>query len=239
MQERGRMIIKIKTNKILQQEIIPTFIFILIIQCVISTLVLFVNRNQLLSDVYKKNQEIILLKDNIKKSDNKINQLTLNNQSLKCQVIELQSTLESTKKELKETLLTHESQLNSLESENQELRKYANTYNSDLDLLSRILYAEAGNSTDEDMLLVGTVIFNRIAHKDFPNTLRKVVYQKGQYSPTWNGAINKTPSERAIKNAKRLLAGERFAPKNVVYQAQFKQGNGVWKMVGNHYYCYG
>ena len=96
----------------------------------------------------------------------------------------------------------------------------------DLDLLAHIIYAEAGSSwiPDRVQLLVGSVVLNRVAHKYYPNTIYDVIYQKGQYSPTWNGAINKTPDERAIRNAKTLLEYGSICPEDVVYQSQKAYG---------------
>lgn len=110
----------------------------------------------------------------------------------------------------------------------------------DLDLLARVIDAEAGSSwlTDEHQLAVGSVVLNRIADSRFPNTLEGVVYQKGQYACVWSGMINKTPTERALNNAKYLLENGVTIPTNVVWQAQFRQGNGVWKYIQGHYFCY-
>lgn len=113
---------------------------------------------------------------------------------------------------------------------------------SDLELLARIINAEAGGCTDEHQLLVGNVVLNRVADPRYPNTIYEVIYQRGQYSPTWNGAINKIPTEQAYKNAQRLLDGERFCPSNVIFQANFKQGSGVYKEISTSYsttyFCY-
>ena len=111
---------------------------------------------------------------------------------------------------------------------------------SDVDLLSRVINAEAGSSwlSDEHQLAVGSVVLNRVADSRFPNTIRGVVYQKGQYACAWNGMLNTAPSERAIKHAKYLLKNGVTIPKNVVWQSQCKQGNGVWKYIQGHYFCY-
>ena len=101
----------------------------------------------------------------------------------------------------------------------------------ELNLLSRIIHAEARGMSDECQLLVGNVVLNRVADPRFPDCIRSVIYQKGQYAPTWNGAIDKAPGERAVANAMRLLEGERFCPENVVWQAEFRQGRGVWRKV--------
>lgn len=108
----------------------------------------------------------------------------------------------------------------------------------DLYVLSHIIYAEAGNQSDECQLAVGSVVLNRVKSNNFPNTIYGVVFQKGQYSPTWNGAYYKEPSDRAIKNAKYLLENGSVIPVGVVYQAEFIQGP-IYKQIGNTYFCYG
>lgn len=109
---------------------------------------------------------------------------------------------------------------------------------NDLYLLSHLLYGEAGNTNWEEMVKVGSVALNRVNHSAYPDTLYKVIYQKGQYACTWDGNFNKEPSELAIKVAEHLLKNGSQIPKEVVYQADFKQGSGVWTKTKWHYYCY-
>ena len=109
----------------------------------------------------------------------------------------------------------------------------------DLNLLARVVYAEAGSDwcSDEMQLLVANVVINRMRDRRFPDTLRGVVYQRGQYACAYKlGRVK--PNARAVKNAKRVLDGERFCPAKVVYQSEFRQGKGLWKKVGNQYFCY-
>lgn len=113
----------------------------------------------------------------------------------------------------------------------------------ELDLLARVIYAEAGSDwiSDEHQFAVGSVVLNRIKDNRFPDDLRGVVYQKKpnvQYTCTTNGMINQTPNERAINNAKYLLTYGSTIPENVVWQSQSLQGNGVWKKIQGHYFCY-
>ena len=85
---------------------------------------------------------------------------------------------------------------------------------SDVALLAAILECEAGSSYD-GMLAVGTVIMNRVASSRFPNTIRGVIYQSGQFSPTWNGALERVlargPSSSAYSAAQAVLGGTRYA----------------------------
>lgn len=116
----------------------------------------------------------------------------------------------------------------------------------DLDLLARLITAEMGASwvSDEMQLYVGSVVLNRMQHPLFPDTLYDVIYAKGQYSPTWTGAINNTPDERTIENARQLLEQGSVLPENVVFQANFPQGDGVYyeyydEVLGTTtYFCY-
>ena len=116
----------------------------------------------------------------------------------------------------------------------------------DLDLLARLIHAEVGCSwmSDELQMSVGNVVLNRVNDGRFPNSIEKVIYQKGQYACIKNGMIDKEPSEQAINNARRLLQGERVLPENVIWQSEFSQGNKVYKtysddILGNTtYFCY-
>lgn len=115
----------------------------------------------------------------------------------------------------------------------------------ELDLLSRIIYAEAGSSYIPDWVqqMVGSVVLNRVASSRYPNTIRDVIYQPGQYSPTWSGSIYNTPDERTVANARYLLENGSVAPANVLYQAGFRQGSGVYQTYTTpsgytEYFCY-
>lgn len=110
----------------------------------------------------------------------------------------------------------------------------------DIDLLAHLLYAEAGYSwiSDETLYYVGSVALNRVNSKYYPDTLYEVIYQKGQYACTWDGNIEKTPTKRCYEIAEDLLRNGSVLPENVVYQASFKQGSGVYSYQDKMYFCY-
>lgn len=116
----------------------------------------------------------------------------------------------------------------------------------DLDLLARIINAEAGCTWIPDWVqqCVGSVVLNRVKSPYFPNTIREVIYQPGQYSPTWNGMINLTPDARTIANARYLLEHGSITPDNVTGQNGIITGGGVYKsyydsVLGTTiYFCY-
>lgn len=113
-------------------------------------------------------------------------------------------------------------------------------FNEDVDLLARLIHAEAGSETCSDDLqkYVGSVALNRVMSKYYPSTLREVVYQDGQYECVMNGHIDKPATEREIRVAKWLYSVGSQLPREVVFQAEFIQGDGIYLKEQNMYFCY-
>lgn len=114
----------------------------------------------------------------------------------------------------------------------------------DLFYLAAAICQEAGGESEEMQLLVANVIINRVNSPFYPNTIYKVLTQPGQYGtmhlngvsfPSW---ATKEIKERCYNVASRILNGERYCPENVLYQAEFKQGSGVYKEIDGMYFCY-
>lgn len=106
-------------------------------------------------------------------------------------------------------------------------------------LLARLIMAEAGSDECSDLLqlYVGSVVLNRVAHPDFPNTIQEVIYQEGQYYCVDSTAIRLPANDRAKEAAAFLMEHGSILPGNVLYQAEFKQGDGVFAIMGNQYFC--
>lgn len=87
-----------------------------------------------------------------------------------------------------------------------------------LDLLSRIIEAEAGAEPYSGKLAVGTVIMNRL-EKRFrgATSIHDVVYSKGQFQPVSNGSINNSPSSDSVKAATQVFDGYRSFDSSVLY----------------------
>lgn len=107
-------------------------------------------------------------------------------------------------------------------------------------LLARLVYAEASSESDEHQQAVASVVLNRMNSDKFPDSIDEVIYQRNplQYACIEDGNIDKIPDERAIKNAYYIWDNGSILPDNVLYQAEFKQGSGVYKKIGNTYFCY-
>jgi N-acetylmuramoyl-L-alanine amidase len=82
---------------------------------------------------------------------------------------------------------------------------------SDLDLLARLVTAEAENQPYAAKVGVAAVVINRVQSGEWADTLRGVIYQKSggyyQFTPVLNGYINKPASETAKKAAYEALHG--------------------------------
>lgn len=94
--------------------------------------------------------------------------------------------------------------------------------NTELALFAAILECEAGSTNYDGLLAVATVIMNRKESPKYPNTITGVIYQRGQFSPTWTGKLDKV-LQRGAKPlcytvAKDALNGKRLAAVKNCYQ---------------------
>lgn len=98
----------------------------------------------------------------------------------------------------------------------------ADASTSELVLFAAILEAEAGGTNYEGLLAVSTVVMNRVESPRYPNTLSGVIYQSGQFAPTWDGALQrvlaKGPTSTAYQVAQEALGGTRHASVIGCYQ---------------------
>ena len=77
----------------------------------------------------------------------------------------------------------------------------------DLYWLSHIVYSESNGQPMDGMIGVGNVVLNRVKSASFPNTVKDVVFQPGQFNPVDMGTIYLEPSEQAILAAKLAIEG--------------------------------
>lgn len=129
----------------------------------------------------------------------------------------------------------------------------------DIRILATTVYYEAGSTTEQLRQYVAQVALNRVADSRFPNTVKGVITQPGQYNTKYaametaqaiknKDAANGTYNWETCKNSvKQAMMGKVDMPSNVLYQANFSQGKGLWKSVyfnsgyfaSTSYFCYG
>lgn len=86
---------------------------------------------------------------------------------------------------------------------------------SDVELLAALLECEAGTSNYEALLAVGSVVVNRMKSRYYPNTVRGVIYQSGQFPPAHNGKVDKV-LKRGVKELCLTAAKDALSGKNNV-----------------------
>ena len=107
---------------------------------------------------------------------------------------------------------------------------------SDLELLAALIYCEAGNQPYEGQVAVGAVVMNRIASGAFPNSIREVIYQSGQFTPAYSGALASALANGSgagyVGAASDALAGS--DPTGGALYFNVHQGSG--KKIGAHWF---
>ena len=79
--------------------------------------------------------------------------------------------------------------------------------NSNLNLLSKVVYSEARGESYKGQVAVAAVVLNRVKHSSFPNSISGVVYQPGAFTAVSDGQINLTPNATAQKAAQDAING--------------------------------
>jgi len=114
---------------------------------------------------------------------------------------------------------------------------------SEINLLARMISAEARGEPYSGQVAVGAVILNRVEHPSFPNSISGVCYQPGAFSSVDDGQINLEPTESCINAAKDALNG--WDPSGgAIYFYNPRTAKSKWilsrpiiKTIGNHRFC--
>jgi len=76
-----------------------------------------------------------------------------------------------------------------------------------LDLLARLISAEARGEPYEGQVAVGAVVLNRVEHPSFPNSIAEVIYQPGAFSCLDDGQFDEPVAESAYRAAQDAVNG--------------------------------
>lgn len=132
-------------------------------------------------------------------------------------------------------------------------KKKSSYSKKELALLARLINAENGTELSNEWmtnaleLYTGQVVLNRLKRQyRGAQTLEQVVYCPGQYTSTENACWDNPVTKRSKNNAKILLQGTSYSekfqiakmPDNVIYQAAYPQGSGIWLELNGVYFCY-
>ena len=78
---------------------------------------------------------------------------------------------------------------------------------NDINMLARIISAEARGEPYVGQVAVGAVVLNRVKHPSFPNTLSGVIYQNGAFTAITDGQWNEAVASSAYNAARDAING--------------------------------
>ncbi|MFZ7946725.1 MULTISPECIES: cell wall hydrolase [Bacillaceae] len=112
---------------------------------------------------------------------------------------------------------------------------------NEIDLLARLVRAEAQNEPYQGKIAVACVVLNRVDSPSFPNTIKEVIYQQGQFQPVQNGQINKQADEESIKAVHEALnenrnvaAGSLFFYNPAIATSRWLDSKATTLVIGQH-----
>lgn len=111
---------------------------------------------------------------------------------------------------------------------------------SEIELLARLIHAEAEGEPYVGKVAVGAVVLNRVESDRFPDSVREVIYARGQFSVVANGRINRAAGAESLAAARAAAAGEDPTGGALYFFAPAKTSDAfVWSRphlvtIGNH-----
>lgn len=114
---------------------------------------------------------------------------------------------------------------------------------SQVDLLARLISAEARGEQYSGQVAVGAVVLNRIKHPSFPNTLPGVIYQSGAFTCITDGQFNQPVAESAYRAARDALNGVDPSGGAIYYfNPSTATSSWIWSrplitVIGKHRFC--
>lgn len=114
---------------------------------------------------------------------------------------------------------------------------------ANINLLARIISAEARGEPYTGQVAVGAVILNRIEHPSFPDTLAGVIYQNGAFTAIVDGQFNEPVAASAYNAARDALNGWDPTGGAIYYYNPAKTSNAfmhsrpIITVIGSHRFC--
>ena len=115
--------------------------------------------------------------------------------------------------------------------------------NSDVNLLAKLIAAEARGESYTGQVAVGAVVLNRVSHSSFPDTIAGVIYQKGAFSCVNDSNWSVSPNSTSLKAARDCINGWDPSGGAIYYYNPAKTSNSfmhsrpVITTIGRHVFC--
>lgn len=114
---------------------------------------------------------------------------------------------------------------------------------ANVNLLARIISAEARGEPYTGQVAVGAVVLNRVQHPSFPDTIAGVIYQKGAFTAVDDGQFWENVADSAYNAARDALNGWDPTGGAIYYYNPQKTSNKwirsrpVITTIGDHVFC--
>ncbi len=114
---------------------------------------------------------------------------------------------------------------------------------SDINLLAKLIAAEARGESYTGQVAVGAVVLNRVAHSSFPDSIAGVIYQKGAFSCVNDSNWNVSATSTSLKAARDCINGWDPSGGAIYYYNPAKTSNSfmfsrpVITTIGSHVFC--
>lgn len=113
----------------------------------------------------------------------------------------------------------------------------------DVDLLARLISAEARGEPYSGQVAVGAVVLNRVKHPSFPNTISGVIYQSGAFTCMVDGQFNQPVADSCYNAARDAMNGWDPSGGAIYYFNPNTATSGwIWSrplitIIGKHRFC--
>ena len=118
---------------------------------------------------------------------------------------------------------------------------YIDMTDEELEELAEILFLEAGNQSAEGQQAVVEVVFNRVLHSGFPDTVHDVLHQGERTDVPQFSTISQLgtvmPTQAQYDAINEALYGDTLTDPDVVFFSRNGENDRVWRKIGDHVFC--
>ena len=108
---------------------------------------------------------------------------------------------------------------------------------ADMDLLAKLIWAEAQSEPFEGQQAIAEVVLNRAAADNFPNNVHDVLYAQDQFKAITQ-IYAAEPTHVQYEAIRRAQYGPHVVPEDVVFFGTYATNDNVWGTIGNHTFCH-
>ena len=145
--------------------------------------------------------------------------------------VQTRETIRVQKIRLKQAVLEKEQEIR-----RQKIRAKREARKKQQELLAALIFCEAGNQPYKGQVAVGAVVLNRIKSKTYPDSMKEVIYQRGQFGPAGSGWLNRVLQNKSYTKTAWKAAADALDGKDPVNGCLYFNQGSSGKKIGDHYF---